>query len=71
MVVRAGDPVTWMNQDRRDHSISHVPEAGGGLFHSGVLKPQDSFTFTFLEPGTYSYSCTIDGAERGTVTVEE
>ena len=70
VVVRPGDQVTWTNDDRREHIVDHIPEEGERQFQSGTLNPQDSFAFTFMEPGTYVYGCTENGEARGTVIVE-
>ncbi len=70
VVVRPGDQVTWTNDDRREHIVDHLPEVGESQFRSGTLNPQDSFAFTFMEPGTYVYGCTENAEARGTVIVE-
>jgi hypothetical protein len=70
VVIEAGKQVTWTNQDSSDHIVRHLPDEGDSQFNSGILKPQDSFVFTFMEPGTFTYNCSENGAEKGTVTVE-
>lgn len=68
--VAAGTTVTWTNQD----SVPHTVTAGtrdnpSGLFDSGNVDPGGTFTFTFADPGTYDYFCSIHANMDGTVTV--
>lgn len=67
--VQVGEQVTWTNQDTRDHIVRHIPEEGNSQFDSGTLQTGDSFAFTFVLPGVYSYECLLDGGAAGTVTV--
>jgi len=70
LIVQPGIQVAWTNQDSREHIVRHRPEYADPRFDSGTLQPGDSFTFTFLEAGTYPYECSADGAMLGTVIVE-
>lgn len=70
LIVQPGIQVAWTNQDSREHIVRHRPEDADPRFDSGTLQPGDSFTFTFLEAGSYPYECSADGAMLGTVTVE-
>ncbi len=54
-----------------------APEGGTrvesqGMYNSGILGPEQSYTFTFPKPGTYSYVCVVHAAEGmfGSVRVE-
>ena len=60
-----GSTVTVTNDD----SVTHTWTATGGAFNSGPLAPGASFSFTFTQPGTYNYLCTIHTFMTGTVTV--
>lgn len=64
--IRAGDSVTWINRDDRDHSIV----AADGSFASGNLGAGQSYARTFPQKGTYSYSCAYHPRMRGQVVVE-
>lgn len=67
ITVEAGTEVTWTNQD----SVSHTTTSDDELWDSGTLSSDESFSFTFDEPGTYSYICTIHPARmQATVIVE-
>lgn len=68
--VPAGTTVTWINHDEAEHTVT----ASDGLFDSGNIMtanvaPGASFSFTFTEPGTYEYTCTIHPRMTGTIIV--
>src|SRR6185436_11430891 len=61
MEIKVGEKVYWKNSSAYEHTVTatvkpgvHEPqEEEKPLFDSGVLKPGDSFEFTFNKPGTY------------------
>jgi plastocyanin len=55
LTIKAGSSVTWKNLDGEPHTVTSVD----GLFRSGALDQNDSFTFKFDKPGTYKYVCSI------------
>jgi plastocyanin len=65
--VPAGSSVTWVNLDAEPHTIA----SDAGLFRSGALDTQESFSFRFTRPGIYRYVCSIHPRMIGTVTVTE
>ncbi len=68
LVVTVGTAITWVNRDSASHtSTSRVGSAG--RWNSRGLRMGESFTFTFNEPGTYEYFCSIHPRMTGTVTV--
>jgi plastocyanin len=66
LTIDAGDSVTWTNKDGEPHTVTSVD----GLFRSGGLDQNDSFTFKFTKPGVYKYLCTIHPRMTATVTVK-
>ncbi len=70
VVAQVGQQVTWTNQDTREHIVRDKPVEGDAQFDSGTLQPGDSFVFTYTQPGSYTYQCSVDGATTGTVTVQ-
>lgn len=67
ITVTAGSAVTWTNQDL----IAHTTTSDDNLWDSDPMGQGESFTFTFEEPGTYTYICIIHPTQmHGTVTVE-
>lgn len=77
--VTRGTTVTWRQKDAGAHTVtSGTVEQGGagvtqrpdGRFDSGDIATGDSFRFTFDEPGTYPYFCSLHPATmRGEVRV--
>ncbi len=63
--VAAGSTVTWTNKDDEPHSVV----SDGGLFRSGALDTNESFSFRFDKPGTYHYACSIHPRMVGTIVV--
>ena len=55
--VKPGTTVTWINEDTISHRVEHLPQLPSEklLFRSESLSPGDSFSYTFTEPGRYSY----------------
>lgn len=68
--VQVGQQVTWTNQGSREHIVRDKPAQGDGQFDSGTLQPGDSFAFTFSQPGSYTYLCSVDADTTGTVSVQ-
>ncbi len=67
LTVPAGTTVTWINRDIVRHTVTSTEE----LFDSGRLGSGESFSYTFNEPGTFDYHCTIHPIMQGTVIVTE
>ena len=69
--VTPGTTVTWTNQDSLIHTVVAGTQGNpSGMFDSGDIQPSGSFSFTFQNPGTYSYYDRIYQGMSGTVTVE-
>lgn len=66
VTISVGDTVRWTNRDRVNHQIV----AATGAFASPVLRPGQSYSFTFRAAGTYRYRDALEPAERGTVVVK-
>lgn len=79
--VAAGEAVTWTQSDAGFHTVTsgEVAQGGGGVttepdgrFDSGEMATDETFEFTFSEPGTYPYFCEIHPATMtGEVRVGE
>jgi plastocyanin len=67
LTVPAGTTVTWINRDIVRHTVTSTE----GLFDSDRLGSGESFSYTFNEPGTFDYYCTIHPIMQGTVIVTE
>ena len=69
--IRQGESVTWLNEDAAFHSVtSGTYENPNGMFDSGHLDPNESFTVKFEESGTFDYFCTLHPWMKGKVVVE-
>jgi plastocyanin len=65
VTVATLDAVRWTNKD----TVNHQVVSDTGAFASPILRPNQSFTFTFRASGTYRYRDALEPAERGTVRV--
>jgi plastocyanin len=68
--VKAGDMVTWTNNDSTPHTATSGSNAKpDGTFDSSTLVQGKSFSFTFEKAGEYPYFCTLHPNMAGTVSV--
>ncbi|MDR7168609.1 plastocyanin [Nocardia kruczakiae] len=63
--VKAGTTVTWTNRDEEPHTVV----ARDGSFHSPGMGTGATFSFTFAQPGTFAYFCSIHPFMHATVVV--
>src|SRR5579863_8385451 len=66
LTIKAGSVVSWTNQDNEPHTVA----SDSGVFRSGAIDTNESFSFKFDKPGTYRFLCTIHPYMVGTITVE-
>ncbi len=64
--VKAGATVTWVNMDDEPHNIV----SDSGLFRSGGVDTNETFSFRFDKPGTYRIVCSIHPRMVATIVVE-
>jgi plastocyanin len=68
--VRPGTTVTWVNEDEILHTVTAGAAAKDGGGFDGPLDGRGkSFSFTFSQPGTYTYHCDRHEHMRGEVEV--
>jgi plastocyanin len=65
ITVTAGTTITWTNQD----AVAHTVTSNTGLFNSGSISSNGSFSNTFNTAGTYPYYCSFHTGMKGTVVV--
>jgi plastocyanin len=77
ITIPVGIEVTWTNEDGLDHTITSGNWSSqdfdgihDGRFYSGVLSAEDSFSYTFTEPGIYSYFCSPHPWMSGFILVQ-
>lgn len=63
--VEVGTTVVWTNKDDAAHTVT----SKGNVFDSGNLSNNESFEFTFNEPGAFDYLCRIHRDMTGQVNV--
>lgn len=66
LTVKAGSTVTWTNLDDEPHTVV----SDTGLFKSGAMDTNESFSFKFDRPGTYRFTCSIHPRMVGTIVVQ-
>jgi plastocyanin len=66
ITVKPGDTVIWTNRDDIPHTVVSKTLA----FRSQALDDGDTFSFTFLAPGTYAYFCSLHPHMTGSIVVE-
>jgi plastocyanin len=66
ITIKAGESVTWTNQDGATHTVT----ADNAEFKSSDLASGATFTFKFDKAGTYAYHCSIHSSMKGTVVVQ-
>lgn len=68
--VKVGTTVKWT--DSIIDGINHTATAHNATFNSGVLKPGETYEFTFTSTGSFTYLCTLHPEQmRGTIVVTE
>lgn len=68
LTITAGTQVTWTNHDDIPHTV--VSGDSPPAFKSPALDTDDSFYFTFMKPGTYSYFCSVHPKMVGSIVVK-
>jgi amicyanin len=64
--VKAGTTVSWRNEDDIPHAIASTERK----FKSKTLDTDEGYSFTFTNPGTYAYFCSLHPHMTGTIVVE-
>lgn len=63
--VKVGTTVTWINLDGASHNVT----ADDKSFVSPQLGKNESFSFVFSQPGTFTYTCTTHPSMKATIIV--
>src|SRR6202051_862266 len=66
LTVKAGSTVIWTNMDDEPHTVV----SDTGVFKSGGMDTNESFSYKFDKPGTYHFTCSIHPRMVGTVVVQ-
>lgn len=65
ITVQAGTTVTWRNRDGMTHTVT----SDSGVFDSGNVNNNGTFSFTFTTAGSYPYHCILHSGMTGVVVV--
>ena len=66
LTVKPGTTVTWVNKDDVPHTVVSTAKK----FSSRVLDTDDKYAYTFTDPGTYEYYCSVHPHMKGKVIVQ-
>jgi len=66
LTIKTGTTVTWTNNDAVSHTVTSDT---GNLLSSPVLSPGQSFSFTFISPGSVNYHCNIHRTMKGAIII--
>jgi plastocyanin len=67
VTIQVGDTVTWTNLDSTAHTAT---DTGSGALFDGAMNQGESFSYTFTQPGTVNYICTLHPEMTGAVIVQ-
>jgi plastocyanin len=65
LTVPVGATVTWTNRDEEPHTVV----ANDGSYHSPGMDTNGTYSYTFANPGSFDYVCSIHPFMHGTVVV--
>lgn len=69
--ISVGTTIKWTNMDNIAHTVtSGVPGSPSGVFDSGNINSQGTFSYTFNQVGEFNYFCKIHTSMTGTITVQ-
>jgi plastocyanin len=66
VAVAPGTTVTWTNADEDPHTVT----ASDKSFHSAALDTDGKYSFTFTQPGTFAYFCSLHPRMTGKIIVK-
>jgi plastocyanin len=65
ITVAAGTSIKWTNKD----GVGHTVTSTAGLFDSGIINTNSTYSRMFSTAGTFPYVCTIHPSMTATVIV--
>ncbi|MFD4431047.1 cupredoxin family copper-binding protein [Nocardia sp. NPDC058497] len=68
VTIKVGETVTWKFSDKAPHNVQGIGDKAMGINSPIIDKGEWSYTFT--QPGTYRYLCSLHPDMRGSITVE-
>lgn len=67
VTIATGTTVKWTNRDDIPHTVVSEDKT---TFKSKALDTDDSFSYTFTKPGTYTYFCSIHPKMMAKIVVQ-
>jgi plastocyanin len=67
LTVATGSTVEWVNRDDIPHAVLSNDKK---TFKSKALDTDEKFSYTFTEPGTYTYFCSVHPKMTGKAIVQ-
>jgi plastocyanin len=67
ITVSANTTITWTNKD----AIGHTVTSDSGLFDSGTIGANGTYSYTFASSGTFTYHCKVHPTMTASVTVND
>jgi|ETNmetMinimDraft_2_1059921.scaffolds.fasta_scaffold71830_2 plastocyanin len=68
ITIPVGTTVTWVNNDRRPHTVADSPP--NREFYGERIAPGETYSFTFTKEGVYDYFDVVFFQVKGKITVE-
>jgi plastocyanin len=68
LTINAGSTVTWINHDDVPHTATGKGKSP--VFDSKMLDTDEQFSFTFKNPGAYTYYCKVHPHMSATIVVK-
>ena len=65
LTIAMGTTIKWTNKNAANQTVT----SDTGLFDSGVIKPNGTYSYTFSTAGTYNYHSTNSPSMTATVVV--
>ena len=65
ITVNAGTTITWTNKD----GVAHTVTSNTGVFDSGTVNPNGTYSHLFSTAGSFPYHCTVHPSMTATVIV--
>ena len=72
LIIFTGAELIWKNNDSSAHTVTsgNIVDGPDGLFDSGLIMSNKTFSHTFNEVGEYAYFCMIHPWANASVTVK-
>ena len=73
ITIKAGESVTWTNNDSANHTVNSDPHPTHTLYpflNLGLIKPGAEKSVTVSETGSYTYHDHLNPSLTGSITVE-